>query len=98
MKTRAYFVWPVNLDRDGQDNAWNRSSREFVDEVRAEQWWYRRVNRGGRYIPKPAVEGSSEPPVWPDRVWTDILKEAFSKGKTIKNVNHPVYVDIEGRA
>jgi hypothetical protein len=98
MKTRGYFVWPVNLDRDGQDNVYNRSSREFADEVRAKQWWHRRVNRHGRYVPKPAAEESVEPPSWPERSWTDLLAEAFSKGKTIKNVNHPAYADIEGRA
>jgi hypothetical protein len=98
LKTRAYFIWPINLDRDGQDNVYNRSSREFADDVRAKQWWHRRVNRGGRYVPKAAAAGAAEPPVWPDRPWKDLLTEAFPRGKTIKSVNHPVYADIEGRA
>jgi hypothetical protein len=93
LQTRAWFIWPVKLDRDGKENAWNRSTERFVNDAKTR--WARRVNRkteyGTRFSP-----GDHDPPTWPTQTWKEILKEAFT-GRVIDSREHPVFLALEGR-
>jgi hypothetical protein len=93
LKDRTWFVWPLILDQDGRENAWNRSSLAFADE--AARYWGRRVNAKTQYVYRKA-EAGHEPPTWPDKPWQDILAEAF-KDRLLASPNHPVILDLEGR-
>jgi hypothetical protein len=93
LQTRAWFIWPVKLDRDGKENAWNRSSERFVADVKTR--WGRRVNRktgyGTRFAP-----GDHDPPTWPPQTWKEILHEAFTS-RVIDSREHPVFLALEGQ-
>jgi hypothetical protein len=93
LQTRAWFIWPVKIDRDGKENAWNRSSERFVTNVKTR--WGRRVNRKTEYGTKFAP-GDHDPPTWPTQTWKEILQEAFT-GRVIDSREHPVFLALEGR-
>jgi hypothetical protein len=100
-KTRGYFWWPINLNPEGRENAWNESSRQVADEIRQRQQWARRLSRrsSGRYTTKWADEGTFGPPTWPNQSRDELLHDAFIKsGHCIDTPQHPVYLDMEGRA
>jgi hypothetical protein len=92
LQTRAWFVWPVKLDRDGKENAWNRSTERFVSE--AKMRWARRVNRKTEYGTKFAP-GDHDPPTWPKQTWKEMLLEAFLD-RVIDSREHPVFLALEG--
>jgi hypothetical protein len=93
LQTRAWFIWPVKLDRDGKENAWNRSTERFVTDATTR--WARRVNRKTGYGTKFAP-GDHDPPTWPPQPWKEILQEAF-RGRVIDSREHPVFLALEGR-
>jgi hypothetical protein len=93
LQTRAWFIWPVKLDRDGKENAWNRSTERFVTDAKTR--WARRVNRKTEYGTKFAP-GDHDPPTWPKQTWKEILQEAFT-GRVIDSREHPVFLALEGR-
>jgi hypothetical protein len=93
LQTRAWFIWPVKLDRDGKENAWNRSTERFVTDAKTR--WARRVNRKTGYGTKFAP-GDHDPPTWPTQTWKEILQEAFT-GRVIDSREHPVFLALEGR-
>ena len=93
LKDRTWSIWPINLDQDGRDNTWNRSSLAIADE--AAQYWGKRVNIKTQYVYRRAPPGH-EPPTWPDKSWKEILEEAF-KDRILSSPNHPVVMDLEGR-
>jgi hypothetical protein len=99
-KSRGWFWWPINLDPDGTDNSWNRSSRKVADEIRAKGYWGRRVSQKAakQYITKWAPAGHTLP-TWPEQSKNDLLREAFIKAERyIDNTAHPVYLELEGAA
>jgi hypothetical protein len=93
LQTRVRFIWPVKLDRDGKENAWNRSTERFVNDAKTR--WARRVNRKTEYGTKFAP-GDHDPPTWPPQTWKEILQEAFT-GRVIDSREHPVFLALEGR-
>jgi hypothetical protein len=93
LQTRAWFIWPVKLDRNGKENAWNRSTERFVNEAKTR--WARRVNRKTGYGTKFAP-GDHDPPTWPPQPWREILQEAI-RGRVIDSREHPVFLALEGR-
>ena len=93
LQTRAWFIWPMKLDRDGKENAWNRSTERFVTDAKTR--WARRVNRKTEYGTKFAP-GELDAPTWPPQSWKEILREAFA-GRVIDSREHPVFLALEGR-
>jgi hypothetical protein len=91
LATRAWFIWPMNVNPDGRENAWNTSSERFAEEAKAK--WARRVNRKTGYGTKFAP-GDNPPPTWPDKPWKAVIAEAFA-GRIIDSPEHPVFVGLE---
>ena len=91
LATRAWFIWPMNVNPDGRENAWNTSSERFAEEAKVK--WARRVNRKTGYGTKFAP-GDNPPPTWPDKPWKAIIAEAFA-GRIIDSPEHPVFVGLE---
>jgi hypothetical protein len=97
---RAIFLWPMNEDDEGSDNAWNTSSRQHAE--RAKGYWARRVSHrksGGKgYGTKFAPEGHPLPE-WPDKSMRAWLVEAFQEGgRIIDSVDHPIFRALDGRS
>jgi hypothetical protein len=91
------FLWPVPLPQnDGRENPWYRTARLAAEY--AEKDWVRMVaNRGaGCYDIKIAAPGLPEPQ-WPSEDLSQLLRVAFSGGKLIDRIDHPVINRLLGR-
>jgi hypothetical protein len=91
LATKAWFLWPMNVNPDGRENAWNTSSERFAEEAKVR--WARRVNRKTGYGTKYAP-GDQPEPTWPDKSWMEIIRDAF-EGRIIDSVEHPIYQSLE---
>jgi hypothetical protein len=91
LATKAWFIWPMNVNPDGKDNAWNTSSERYAEEAKVK--WARRVNRKTGYGTKYAP-GEQPEPTWPNKSWREIIAEAFAD-RVIDSVEHPVFVSLE---
>jgi len=91
------FLWPVPLPpTDGKENAWHRTARMAAEY--AEKEWVRVVaNMGaGCNDIKVAAPGLPEPQ-WPSEDLSQLLRVAFSGGKLIDRIDHPVVNRLLGR-
>jgi hypothetical protein len=91
LATKTWFIWPMKVNPDGRENAWNTSSERFAEEAKLK--WARRVNRKTGYGTKFAP-GDHLPPTWPDKSWKSIIADAFA-GRVIDSPEHPVFVSLE---
>jgi hypothetical protein len=91
LATKTWFIWPMKVNPDGRENAWNTSSERFAEE--AKRKWARRVNRKTGYGTKFAP-GDHPTPTWPDKSWKAIIADAFA-GRVIDSPEHPVFVSLE---
>jgi lipoprotein-anchoring transpeptidase ErfK/SrfK len=91
------FLWPIPLpSADGRENPWHRTARMAAEY--AEKYWVRMVaNQGaGCYDIKIASPGLPEPQ-WPSENLSQLLRVAFSGGKLIDRIDHPVMNRLLGR-
>ena len=91
------FLWPIPLpSADGRENPWHRTARMAAEY--AEKDWVRMVaNRGaGCYDIKIAAPGLPEPQ-WPSEDLSQLLRVAFSGGRLIDRIDHPVINRLLGR-
>jgi hypothetical protein len=88
---KTWFIWPMDVNADGKENAWNKSSDVFADEAKTR--WARRVNRrtayGIKYHP-----GNAGEPTWPEKSFKEILGEVFAD-RYIDSSEHPVFRALE---
>jgi hypothetical protein len=91
LATKAWFIWPMKVNPDGRENAWNASSERFAEEAKFK--WARRVNRRTGYGTKFAP-GDNPGPTWPDKPWKEIILDAFA-GRIIDSPEHPVFIGLE---
>ena len=91
LATKAWFIWPMKVNPDGRENAWNTSSERFAEEAKVK--WARRVNRKTGYGTKYAP-GEQPAPTWPEKSWREIIADAFT-GRVIDSPEHPVFVSLE---
>jgi hypothetical protein len=92
------FLWPVPLpSADGKELAWHITAREAA--TRAESVWVRLVpnmNAGCYDIYEAAAVTAK--PVWPDLPMRDLLALAFSNGRLIDSLEHPLIKQLRGLA
>jgi hypothetical protein len=94
---QSVFLWPINVDEDGNENVWNESSRRFAE--RAKAYWARRVSyrkSGGQGYGVKFAPGGKELAKWPEKSMAELITEAF-RDRIIDSVDHPVYQALEGR-
>lgn len=92
------FLWPVPLPaEDGRQLAWHTSAREAA--ARAETVWVRlQANMSAGAYDIWQAQATIAEPAWPDHSLQDLMRIAFSGGRLIDNIDHPVIQQLLGRA
>ena len=90
-------LWPLNLPDEAtgkQDTRWGQTARAAA-EIAENKWVRIQANMSlGSY---DVVTSDHIPdPVWPDITFQDILKKAFSGGRLIDSMEHPVLKQLGG--
>lgn len=92
------FLLPVGLPgSDGSTNAWWQSGHAAA--AAAQKEWVRivAVKLAGYYITKAAKVDKGEPK-WPEKSFEELLNMAFSDGRLIDTLDHPVIRKLNGEA
>ena len=90
-------LWPLNLPDETtgkQDTRWGQTARAAA-EIAENKWVRIQANMSlGSY---DVVTSDHIPdPVWPDITFRDILEKAFSGGRLINSMDHPVLKQLGG--
>lgn len=92
------FLLPVGLPgSDGRTNAWWQSGHAAA--AHAQKEWVRIVSDklAGYYKTKPTKAEKGEPK-WPEMTFEELLNMAFTDGRLIDTVDHPVIRKLNGEA
>jgi hypothetical protein len=90
------FLWPVPVTLEGdRANAWHITARQ-ANELAKTKWVRVQANlTAGQY---DVLTSSSIPdPVWPKHSMRELLAVAFSGGRLIDSIDHPVVRQLNGQ-
>jgi hypothetical protein len=94
--SNAVSLWPLRLPpEDGRDVDWNISARRIAEQ--AKTCWVRMQSDRAGSMYTALTSDHIPPPVWPQTTFRDLLKTAFSDGRLIDRIDHPVIRQLKGR-
>lgn len=90
------FLWPVKLPpADGREMDWHSSAREAAADA-MKSWVRVSANMGLGAYDVAVAEGITAEPQWPALSFQELIRIAFSKGRIITDLNHPVVKRLRG--
>jgi hypothetical protein len=90
------FLWPVPLPpTEERENMWNASQRE-VATIAEKTWVKLKSNRKTGCYEAHVALASHPDPQWPDLSMRNLLALAFSNGRLIDSLEHPVIRQLLG--
>lgn len=90
------FLWPVKQSKPGERQIGWHASGKAVAAAAEHDWVRAKANMSKGAYDAQKAKGKLEPPVFPDKSFTELLEAGFGDGKLINSVDHPVVKRLRG--
>lgn len=96
-KRGVVFLWPAKLPApDGAGRSWANSALQVAETAKT-RWVRMAGNKDLGAYDLFVAKGDLGEPDWPDKTYKELIKIAFG-GRVIDSPDHPVLMELDGRA